>query len=247
MSLEINDSVWREKIALYAAYFQKGMVESLSEEWPLLVDVLIKLTPPKTLKQGRAATVRDIRKTMRPFDPAALRSDGIQEIVDKKDVNAYNIVAARAKSGPMRGTTAIAFAPEVHTRRRTPYGRVGSDSRQVVLGSDAGLLKRYIRDVQSRVGWAKSGWLAALHLTGGRVAQSFVEKHGQGGGRVIDQRSDTENPSLTAINSTPWAARRDEGHRITNDALQSRAISIVTKIKTKIRLARESAGFDRAA
>lgn len=247
MNIEIDDAEWKRKIALYAAFTEKGMVESLNEEWPLLMEVIVKLTPPKTLAQGRAAVSRDIRKTMRPFDPAAVRSEGIQEIVDKKDIEGYNIVAARVKSGPMAGTRAIPFNPHEHTGLRTKYGRVGRDTKRVVLGSDAGLLSRYIKDVQSAVGFAKSGWSAALQLVGGKRPAAFVSRHGTAGGRVVDDRRNIENPSITAINSTPWAARADEAHRITNDALASRAISIVNKIKTKIRLARQNAGFDKAA
>ncbi len=244
---QVDDSLWLDKLARYAAATGKGMVETLDEEFPLLVEVIVKLTPPKTLAQGRGAVRRDISKTMRPFDPQAIQTEGIREIVQRKDVEAYNIVSGRVKAGPMRGTSAIAFSPEVHTRRRNAYGRIGSDSRQVVLGSDAGLLRRYIAEVQKRVGYAKSGWLAALRLVGGRSAQAFVERHGTAGGAVQDDRKNPDRPSITAINRTPWAARRDEAHRIVNDALDSRAVSIRAKITTKWRLARQAAGFDKAA
>lgn len=247
MSIEINDSLWREKIADYAKEFQKSMIESLNEEWPLLMEQVIRFTPPKTLQQGRAAVSRDIRKTMRPFDPAAIRDSGLRDVVERKDIAGYNAIAANVKSGPMAGTTAIAFSPEVHTRRRNRIGRVGAASRQVVLGADARSLQTYIKDVQSRVGFAKSGWLAALRLVGGRRAQAFVERQGTAGGRVVDERRDPDNPSITAINSTPWASRRDEGNRIINSAMFMRSQAIVSKIKTKLRLARQAARFDKAA
>lgn len=247
MSVEIDDSLWVSKLAKYSAFFKKNMQEALTEEWPLLMDLIVRLTPPKTLAQGRLAVSQDIRKTMRPFDPAAIRSAGIQEIVQKQDIEAYNIVAARVKSGPMAGTKAVSFSPEVHTSQRSRRGRVGRDSKQVVLGADARSLKRYIKDVQGRVGWAKAGWLAALRLVGGKPAPAFVEKHGAGGGAVIDDRQNPDDPSITAINRTPWAARRDEAIRIIGDAKSSRAISIEGKIKTKLRLARQQAGFDNAA
>lgn len=249
MSIEIDDYGWRTKLAKYSAFTRTMMTDALNEEWPLLIGLIIRLTPPKTLAQGRAAVNRDIRKTMRPFDPAAIRTEGIQEIVDRKDIEAYNIVAQRIKSGPMAGTYAVPFSPEQHTHYRNRLGKIGTGTRgrAVVLGSDAGLLKKYIREVQNRVGWAKSGWLAALHLVGAKPAPGFVERHGEGGGAVIDERKDPEYPSITAINRTPWAARRDEGQRIIKDAIDSREISIENKIKTKMRLARQQAGFDTAA
>lgn len=246
MSVEINDSLWREKLALYQAAFPRQMVEVLNEEWPLLMEVVIKLTPPKTNIQGRAAVARDIYKTMRPFDPAAIRTEGIREIVEKKDFRAYDIVAQRVKSGPMAGTHAVAFSPKQHTSQRNRMGRVGGGykGRAVVLGTDGPLLTVYVKEVQSRVGWAKSGWLLALRLVGGRRAAAFVERHFSGaGGGFIDDRKNPNDPSITAINRTPWAARRDEGTRIINDALDSRSMSIEKKVWTKLKLAKKMAKF----
>jgi hypothetical protein len=91
-----------------------------------------------------------------------------------------------------------------------------------------------------------------LSTTGIAMAESthgthdgFVERHRCAGG-VIDDRENLDDPSITAINRTPWAVRKDEGARIINDAKISRSMAIESKIKTKLRLAREQSGF-RAA
>jgi len=241
-TLTVDTSVWVNKVAQLQVTTGQSMREVLNEEWPLLMEKIIDFTPPKTLAQGRAAVARDIQKTMRSFDPADIRTEGIREIVEKKDFEAYAIVASRVKTGPMAGTTAVPFSTEIHTRARTARGRVGRDLRQVVLGYDAKTLKAYIKVMQEEVGWAKAGWMQAMLLLGGSVA-GFVSRHSPGHGAVVDMRDDEFRPSLTAINRTPWAIRKDEGERIIQSAYNSRAVAIFAKVRTKLRLAIQKSGF----
>ncbi len=249
-TISISDVVWQKKIAEYAAKTGLNMREALYEEWPLLIRKVMDFTPPfetggrkggTDQAIGRAAVASDIYKTMNVFNPAA-RTRQLERIIEKKDIAAFNIVAARSRSPYMKGKTAVAFSPEVHLSQRNRRGRVGRDTKQVVLGSDVGLLKKYVAEVQNRVGYAKSGWLKALLLVGG-TAPNYVTKKGTSGGDVIDDHADEENPSITAINRTPWAVRKDEGDRILSSAKASRIQAIISKIRTKERLARKAAGL----
>lgn len=250
--LSISYAVWEQRLALYMEATGVNLAAALTEEWPLLMRKVMDFTPPfkakgtrgvSDLSVGRKAVAFDIYKTMRPFDPAAIRTKSLARIVMRRDVAAFNLVASRARASIMRGATAIAFDPGVHTRARNDRGRVpGRDRNRVVLGSDAKALERYVTGIQSRVGYAKSGWLKALLLVGGD-APAYVAKHGTGGGDVIDDRANPDYPSLTALNHTPWAGRKDEGERIKSDAYASRAQAITSKIKTKLRLAKDQAGF----
>jgi hypothetical protein len=245
-TIEIDTSVWKNKLAQLKVATGESMTEVLNEEWPLLMAKIVELTPPRTLAQGRAAVGRDIEKTMRPFDPSTIRDKGIQKVVAERNIQAFNTIVGRIKAGPLRGARAVAFSPDIHFAAKNANGRVGRNLNQVVLGPDAGLLKKYIAMVQGLVGWAKAGWLPAIRLLGGD-APSFVGRHEPGHGSVIDDRTNPDNPSVTAINRTPWAARRDEGQRIIQDAYNSRAVAIFAKVKTKIRLAIGKAHFDLAS
>lgn len=253
VGIEFNIEVWSEKLAKLTAATGQTMREALYEEWPLLIRKIMDFTPPfraggssSDLSVGRAAVNRDIRKTMRPFEPAA-RNKSLAKVIATRNVAAFNVIASRVKNGPMAGARAVAFSPTVHTSQRNSRGRVNGGTGNVVLGSDSALLRKYITEVQSRVGYAKSGWLKALLLTGGD-APSYVARHGTGGGEVIDNHADEENPNVIAINRTPWAVRKDEGQRIIRDAYASRANALTSKIRTKIRLAaQEKAGFDMAS
>ncbi len=245
--LTINTQKWNERLAAYTSLTGQNMREGLYEEWPLLLEKIISFTPPKTLAQGRAATSRDLEKTMRPFDPSTVRTRGVREIISKRDIQAFNIVAGRAKGGPMKNARAVAFNPTIHTSQRNAQGKVGRATNQVVLGSDASLLKKYKKTIQDHVGYAKSGWLRAYYLVGGANAPSFVSRHGMNGGDVIDNHADETNPSITAINRTPWAVRKDEGLRIIRSAYFSRAEAIKGKILTKLKLAGQKSQFGTAA
>lgn len=251
--VSISTEQWNRSIALYSSALGKTMREALYEEWPLLIRKVMDFTPPfKTggskgssdLSVGRAAVNRDIRKTMRPFDPANKRTKQLQKIVDERNLTLFNLLANRSKKGPMVGLRAVTFSPKVHTSQRNARGRVGADKRQVVLGSDSGHLLEYIKHVQDNVGIAKAGWWPALSLVGGG-APGYVIKHGTGHGSVIDGHAD-EDPSITAINRTPWAVRKDEAQRIINAALASRAKAIESKVRAKLRQAAKEAKLTAA-
>lgn len=249
ITVSVSDAIWAKWVAVFADQSKKTFREALYGEWPLLIRKVMDFTPPfkvrnapssTDLSVGRAAVAFDIYKTMRPFNPAA-RTKGLEAILDRGNIEAYNIVASRSKRPEMHGTTAIQFDPTEHLRQRDSRGRVrGHDRRKVVLGSDVGKLKAYVKQVQERVGYAKSGWLKALLLVGGE-APGYVSKQGTGGGDVIDDHANVNEPSITAINRTPWAVRKDEGERILGDAQASRIESIISKVKTAIRLADQEA------
>ncbi len=261
MVISISVEVWAKKLKEYMRLTGISLQETLAEEWPLLIRKMIDFTPPfKTrgipgssdLSVGRRAVSHDIYKTMRPFDPAAIKTAGMRRIVERKDIAAFNIVAARARSGFMNGAQAVAFSPSLHKSARDARGRVtGRDRNRVVLGSDVKALQAYVTEEQRFVGVAKSGWAPAYNLTRdpeGNALPSYVSRQdGNHWGAVIDDRANEWNPSVTAINRSPWAVRQDEGERIKAAAFASRAAAISSKIKTKIRLARENAGFNGRA
>lgn len=247
MDISVSDQVWVKWLATFTAACGKNFREVLYEEWPLLIRKIMDFTPPfatrasrgegkafansaSDLSVGRKAVAFDIYKTMRPFDPADIRSPRLKQIVERKDVVAFNAFAQNA-GGKLAGVEARPFDPGLHLRARDRRGRVpGRDRRIVVLGSDVSLLNKYVADVQKRVGYAKSGWLAALNLVGGD-APAYVTQKGTGGGEVIDDHANEENPSITAINRTPWAVRKDEGDRILADAKASRINAIIAKTR----------------
>lgn len=247
--VSVSDTVWEKWLAAFLAATGKNIREGLYEEWPLLMRKVMDFTPPFKTKSkpgpsdfsvGRKAVAFDIYKVMRPFNPAA-KTKQLEKILTTGDIAAYNILAARSKDPNMHGTTAVDFNRQLHLQARNSRGRVpGRDRRQVVLGSDVGLLKEYVEGMQKGVGIAKAGWWPALALVGGE-APNYVTRHGFKFGEVIDDHANEDNPSITAINRTPWAVRKDEGDRILSDAKASRIESIIAKVKANVALADKQA------
>lgn len=260
IEVEYATEVWSRKLSAYIAAMGNTLIEGLDEEWPLLMRQVINYTPPfqsggaagaSDYSVGRAAVARDVYKTMVPFDPAEVRSKALADVIRKKDYTAFNIVAERA-SGRMKGAYAVAFDPTIHTRQRNPTtGRVeGKTTPFTMIGSDASLLNKYVRDQQSHVGYARSGWAAAYNLVRdpeGYSLPQWVTKHGEQAGGVIDDRGNVDEPSITGRNWSPWAARPGETERITSAAYGQRALLIVAKMATKARLAATQAEIETVA
>lgn len=253
--VSISIEGWVQKGALYVEKLGVTVHEFLDEEWPLLLRKVMDFTPPfvsggstgvSDLSVGRAAVSRDIQKTMRPFDPTVVRSKQLKKVLDERDIAVFNLIASRAKRGPMV-MRAVAFSQAVHRSQRNARGRVGKTLGNVVIGRDVEALRNYILHMERAVGIAKSGWWSALSLVGGE-APAYVTRHGRGEyGGYIDDRKNIDEPSITAINRTPWAVRRDEGERILTAAYASRAVALRSKIRTKLRLAAEQATLNLAA
>lgn len=265
LEVTVNDDLWQKRLLQYMAATKMRLREVLDEEWPLLIKKIIQFTPPfrtkvntgesgiagdssksSDLSVGRMAVFRDISKTMRVFDPSEIRSKSLRRIVESQDISAFNAMALRVKSGPMAGARAVPFLRTNHTDFRNNRGRVpGRGTNRVVLGSDAVLLKQYIAEVQSHVGYARAGWAPAYNLVRGpnnAPLPSYISKFGGAGGSVEDKREGSD-PYIIARNQTPWAVRKDEWQRIYGDAVYSRSEAILSKIKTKLRLASKDAGF----
>lgn len=251
--ISISAVVWQKRAAEYWQAMGKNVRQGLNEEWPLLIRKIIDFTPPfKTKGQpgssdlsiGRKAVAFDIYKTMKPFDPKGLTNKGLIRAVVNKDFAAFNAIASHAKAPWLINAKGIAFSPSVHTSRRNPRGRVlGPDVNNRVLGvAESKQLENYVASIQQRVGYAKSGWSAAYNLVAdpeGRQLPAYVQRQGVGGGEVVDDRKNETNPSITAINGTPWAIRKDEGERIKADAYFSRAQAIRSKMIAMARLSRQ--------
>jgi hypothetical protein len=216
----------------------------LTPQMRLLLEKIIAFTPPKTTAQGGAAVRRDLNRALQPFAVDEFRAPSLKKIVEKRDYDAFAAFAVRSGNPALVGAKAAPFNPLLHTSRRDRRGRVtGRGLPTYVLGrADRGALRKYLKRKVSHVGIAASGWLAALHLLGGRES-AWVERHGTRFGAVIDDRANPTRPGVTAINRTPWASRRDEGQRIIASAMRSRVAPMRTFLRKQVELAAQKIGL----
>ncbi len=91
----------------------------------------------------------------------------------------------------------------LHRRNRNKRGRVNR-GRKPVLVNDPAALKKYVKEKQSLVGFAKSGWInAALSIKpGGRIPAWIRNNKGPGVGR--DETKDPTHPRIFLTNAVNY-------------------------------------------
>ena len=135
----------------------------------------------------------------------------------------------------LQNTKAIGFSQAWHTSNRVSRGRargmasgrVGSKNKKhlgvVTLGPEGRSARAYMRLKQKMVGWARSGWGAAIWGLGGQLGANWMSRHGAQGKLIMGLTS--PNPFIHVINDTSWAkyGGEGEGNRIIRNAISARA------------------------
>lgn len=244
-SVQIVAQKWDAQFRELIAFGRTLGKDFVTPQFRLWLEAIIRLTPPKSKSQGTMAVRRDIYRAVQPFNVSDFRNKRLEEIVKKKDYAAFDAFARNiGGNDTLKNARAAPWDPRLHEDRRDRRGRVRSTAKPwFLLGrADRGALRRYIREKTDNVGIAASGWLRALHLLGGRES-AFVERHGEGWGQVKDERANLTNPSVTAINRTPWARRKDEAQRIITNAQAGRVGAMRTHLRKLVEAAARKAGM----
>jgi hypothetical protein len=179
-----------------------GLGPIIKEESRYLVQLFIKFTPPKNRAQGRKAIEVDLQKAVGLLDQnsfARAREEvrlPMRELIRRRD-NVTLEAAMRAMDGNQ--WIVKDMTPADHVSKRNRYGRVRRKS--YVMTTDKGVYRKYLRDVQSRVGWTASGWIPAAKASGARYKR-FSDRFGSASGFVnyYFGPAGTQNPYLTAVN-----------------------------------------------
>lgn len=218
----------------------------MREQSRLFIEHVIGLTPPHSLKEGQIRTRADIAKAVKAFNVDTFRSERLEEIVDRRDFRAFEEYMQWVDNDALKNATAVAFSDDLHQSVRASRGRVlRNNMKRFVLGAgDRAKLAAYVKKKLANVGLAKSGWVVAMWATGGTAA-AWITRHLQRGqSDVVNRLDDPEDPSLTAINRSPWANNRGEGERILRNALRARVNAMESFMKRALARAAEAAGVD---
>lgn len=172
----------------------RDMWKVLVAQAKILVKDCVRATPPfgphaftetfnQQRKVGLAAVERDIRKVFVPMEEfiltrsnedlaAALTANsgivGVNKRTGKAAMRASRVnMEALNKIFDNLGRSGQVIhkvIPELHTKQRNRRGRIKKARQYVVV--DRLSIDRYVREVQSHVGSAKSGWMAAVRGAG---------------------------------------------------------------------------------
>lgn len=228
MSLRFSmDTVrYRDNLNRFVVELNADGAQLLKEEMRLLLRDILRFTPPNSLAQGRAAVERDLRRVARPLEPGKIQMPRLAEAVQKKDLPAINAIVARLGGG-WGGRTIIAGLDAIratHERARNRYGRIGRDLRNLALFSD---WRSYLRTVQSRVGYTRSGWLPAARAVG-LPQPSWVTRHAGYSSGSYDPPT-PDDLTVTAINRSVKIPNYEQRH--VYPAVAARAKSIASELR----------------
>lgn len=216
----IEEARWRTQIDKFSQATGRTGRDFLRQRFRLLMEQVIKFSPPRNLAQGRKAVARDINRAVSVFGVDRITDPRLKQIWSRRDYPAFNAFAAALR----QPWSAAPFSPDLHEKQRNARGIVRRRSRRVfVLGrADTGALRGYVRKKQANVGIARSGWLAGLFGVSNSVGwgqPSWVTRHGIRFGAFNDWSAHPDDPTLEAVNRSPWARRYDEGTRVLTNAM----------------------------
>lgn len=201
----------------------------VADESRLFLKEIINKTPPKSLAQGRKAVRRDIFRSMTPFAGEQITKPELRKRWGEIERNDPGKYSSDELQGILRdfGWKKVhlkAFDTKLHTGQRDSRGRVQTFKDVFVLEKKQ--LMKYINQVQSRVGYMKSGWVPAYKLVGG-VVKDWISRHRRPAGFTIGNLSG-EKPSIVIGNYTRGIS---QVRHAVESALRTRTVSMGRKIK----------------
>lgn len=222
---------------------REGLVDpamgTLSVQGKLLLEHVMRLTPPRNLAQGKRRVRLDYEKIFRPLDYTRFKNPKVASLISNGDPVAWHnfsskigtrTITERIRSADLfqatddlKGTIAIVPSKAIHNANRGKRGRAFDrpNPKMVTLKPQQRTLKKLIMESQQNVGFAKAGWVRAYTELRGDRTPEWVQRHFPGKGVWEDGRK-AENPYIAAYNQTSWGKRSDEAERIMNNALRAR-------------------------
>jgi hypothetical protein len=191
------------------------------DEFRLLLDLVTRLTPPKSLAQGRKAVSRDFKRANQRFDPGAIQNERLRDIVRQRDLPAFEAFLAQA--GVYKGWRVMPFDKEHHKSLRDRRGNVRRHQLTFVL--EVAGHKRREKELHDRVGRQKAAWGPALVAAGGKLP-GWVSRHSNPEGSV-HARLTGDKPFMVGIN---FAVGIGEMRRTLQSAVRIRERAMAKRI-----------------
>lgn len=227
---DIDEAGYRNALNQFVTELNANGELLLKEEMRLLLRDVVSFTPPKTQAQGRKAVDADLRRNAAPLDAQKIKIPRMAELVRKRDVEAIQKFADNIKGGFFNRRRLLQTTEDIraeHRRNRTRYGRVRSDKNNMALLS---VWRKYTREVQDRVGFAKAGWLRAAEGVGLKLP-NFVARHaGNAPGQYI-----APTPQKLVIESINRSSKIPNYDRTVADATKRRVNSIKSELNRLLR------------
>lgn len=233
MSLEVDTSRINTLIERYSRSVGKPIAEVIRTQMRLFLQAAVRITPPKTARQGKDAIARDLVRAVEPITEDAFESESIRKIIRERDKAAFAAVLSNIRPE----WELVDFDQSLHTGARNRRNRVTRQTRRSTL--DVKQWKSYLKEVQSRVGRMKAAWLPALRAVGGTVP-GWISRHASPSGHYQNDLSSSLVPSFTAVNR---AVGIKQHVSIMRAALRGRVRAMTSDMNRRLRESARQSGF----
>ena len=235
----VNDVGFRNMLADFAKKTGVALPQVVRLEARLLLKEVIKWTPPFKNAEtegagdreiGKNAVQRDISMAIAPLVEDGWKSKSIRKLIAAKDSEKINAFFDKMKGRKRRVT---AFEPSFHKLARNKRtGRVTSFQRRYTF--EEGPRKKYIKEMQKRVGAAKGSWAEAYAKVGGKPKRWTITANNlsfPSSSTIIDATSDPINPSFEVTSTARGVTSAENLKKQINFAMRVRTKAMASKMK----------------
>lgn len=184
----------------------------VKQEGKYVLQTVIAFTPPPDRKMGRAAVEADAKRVSNPLSYDYFKSRenttgfyrSISRYIRRRDTEKLQRLFALPQLSGFYGLRMLGSIQELaatHRKNQNASGKVGSKLGFATYAAD---FKKYLADVQARVGWTINGWIPAAKACGAKYPK-WTDKL-KGIKYAKSQRSGDvrynfgKNPFVTAVN-----------------------------------------------
>lgn len=253
--IEIETSFHRleYQLARLANAAKVDLGQVIKEEAKYAIQTIVKFTPPKNRQEGVNAVRADMGKVAQPLvyqDLKAKASKGgfygsMAKYVRNREVEKLRALFRNPKLNHYYGGKLLADVNALkaeHRSRQNNRGRVTGKPTAFAFGAD---YKKYLKEVEGRVGWSLSGWNSSAKVAGARY-KKFADrlKPQPGTGKLFGSVQSSFGPQ-PFIRATAHNIKIPNYQRMIDGAITSRERTTVKKIAAVLANRAVNLGFTR--
>jgi len=243
LSITANTRELEDRLYLLAKQARVDYGQVIREEARLIARNIQQLTPPASHAQGRASIRKDlfggrsVRRSNGGFESSIglFQKIGSSTLVPPRNSSTQTVGVNLGWEGSKnirimrkfwKPNASIAEMRAFHKRYQNPRtGRTGLVSRSMIgrwkvqdqMWVKDSVANQYLRELQSRVGWAKAAQAPVVQAAGGTVA-AWIGRHSAASGSV-DAKFDGDNPH---VRSTGFDIKIPDYQRVVDNAVKNR-------------------------
>jgi hypothetical protein len=194
MTVQMNTGQFGAAAQALARATGAPVIAVIRSEVPLILKRVSQFTPPFGAGSrptiGKNAIRNDIYNTARPADSRSVTIPSLKKAIERRNLTAVQAIVDNLPQGHSwrRRQVVTGNLEALHKADQNSRGRVRKDQRRLYVPAKDH--RKYLRQVQSRVGYTLGGYTLAAQRTGA-VLPKFATKFGVKGSTYVEYPTNT--------------------------------------------------------